>query len=217
MKLTILFLVICLPCTTKLHAQSINDSSVYYAGLSLLENSKTRDNFLEAANYFEQLDVKSKGQWLASYYAGLCYVRASYHVKEGNEKDGLMDKAQPLIDRALRLKPNEPEIYILQAFLFQSRLQVNPMMRGLSYSQKADASLKKAMAADPANPRTFTLLGYNLYYTPEMFGGGAKKALPLFIQAKTKYLAFKPELPFMPDWGEKENQEMIIACSKAIN
>jgi hypothetical protein len=196
------------------YAQKEADSAMYNAGIFLLNRAKTTENYLEAAFYFEQLATQYPKQWLVLYYAGLAYIQSSYKALVSKDKDKLIDKAQPVIDKAFSLKPNGSELHVLQAFLYQSRLQVNPEIRGLTYSQEADASLKKAVAADPSNPRAYMLMAYNVYYTPGMFGGGAKNALPMFLKAREKFLAFTPELPFMPDWGEPENQQMIVACKK---
>ncbi|HJZ41447.1 MAG TPA: hypothetical protein VJ203_13860 [Bacteroidales bacterium] len=199
---------------TGLSAQSGEDSTGYNPGIRMFEKAVSTDDYIQAALYFEQLAEQYPGHWLVMYYAGLCYIQASYKAQGDKLKDEIMDKVQPLIDKAFRLKPGEPEIHVLQAFLYQSRMQVNPEFRGMSYSQKADASLKKVAAADPNNPRAYSLMGYNIYYTPAIFGGGAKNALPLFLKAREKFLAFVPELPFMPVWGGRENQEMINACYK---
>lgn len=202
---------------TDLSAQSEEDSASYSPGIRLLENAVTLEDYMQAARYFEQLAAQYPGHWLAMYYAGLSYIQASYKAEGDKLKDGIMDKVQPLIDKAFQLKPGEPENHVLQAFLYQSRMQVNPEFRGMSYSQKADASLKKAAAADPGNPRAYSLMGYNLYYTPAVFGGGAKNALPLFLKAKEKFTAFVPDLPFSPVWGEAENLQMIKECNKSKN
>ena len=196
--------------------QELSDSSFYNPGIRLIRLAKTAEDYNAAASYFENLTVHKPGQWLALYYTALCYIQASYKVVSDNAKDELMDKAQPCIDHAFRLKPEEPELGVLQAFLYQSRIQINPEMRGMSYSMKADACLKKAAAAEDGNPRAWSLMGYNIYHTPAIFGGGAEKALPLFLKAKDKYQTFRPLLPFMPEWGEPENQQMIAECRKSL-
>jgi hypothetical protein len=111
----------------------------------------------------------------------LCYIRASDKEVDVTSKDKLLDKAQPLIDSAFTLSSDEPELNVLQAFLYQARIPVNPLIRGLSFSKKADVSLKKALAGDPDNPRAWSLIAFNIYYTPVPLGGGPQKALPLFI------------------------------------
>jgi hypothetical protein len=201
--------------TCRFFGQTAADSVLYNTGINLVNKAKTTDNYLEAAFYFEQVAAQYPKQWLAAYYAALAYIQASQKSLVSKDKDVLMDRAQPLIDKASALTTHEPELYVLQAFLYQSRLQVNPELRGMSYAPKADALLKKAMAADPAIPRAYFLLGCNVYYTPVFFKGGAKNALPLFLQAKEKYRAYVPALPFMPTWGERENQDMIKMCKQS--
>ncbi len=205
-------LLVCLVPDT--FPQAVADSTLYDAGITLLTRAKTSEHFLEAAFYFKQVADQLPGQWPAYYYAGLSYIRASQHALDSKSKDDLIDKAQPMIDKALAIKPGESELHALQAFLYQARLQVNPEVRGLVYSQKADASLKKAVTANPSNPRAYMLMGYNTYYTPVLFGGGAKKALPLFLKAREKFTAFQPELSYLPSWGATENLQMIRECNQ---
>lgn len=197
------------------HAQSPGDSSVYNHGIRMLNNAKTLEDYFMCARYFEQQDTQCTGQWLTAYYTGLSYIHAGYQARETATKDSIIDKAQQWIDKAFKIKPGEPEIHVLQAFLYQARLQVNPQLRGMTLSQKANASLKKAVAADPGNPRAYMLMGYNAYYTPVAFGGGAKKALPLFRMAKDKYLTFQTILPYYPSWGKSETLQMIRVCDQA--
>ncbi len=162
-----------------IHSQQLADSAVYNSGIIMIRNAKTANDFKQAAAYFEDLSAHNPSHWLSLYYAALCYIQASHKVEEDKERDGMLDKAQPLIDKAGKKNPKEPEIFVLQAFLYQSRIQVNPQLRGMTYSSKAEASLKKATEADDKNPRAWSLLGYNLFYTPALFGGGPEKALPL--------------------------------------
>lgn len=196
-------------------SQAVADSTLYDAGLALLNRAQTTNNYLEAAYYFEQMTDQLPDQWPAYYYAGLAFLRASQKALDSKYKDELIDKAQLAIDKAFAIRSGESELHALQAFLYQARLQVNPEVRAMNYSQKADASLKKAITANPSNPRAFMLMAYNTYFTPAVFGGGPKKALPLFVKAREKYNVFKPELPYLPSWGAAENQQMIRECSQA--
>jgi tetratricopeptide (TPR) repeat protein len=199
-----------------IHSQQPADSSVYNSGIIMIRNARTANDFKQAAAYFEDVSERNPSQWLSLYYAALCYIQASHRLQEDKERDGVLDKAQPLIDRAGKQNPKEPEIMILQAFLYQSRIQVNPKLRGMSYSSKAETTLKKAVAADDKNPRAWSLLGYNLYFTPALFGGGPEKALPLFEKARDKFRTFRPVLPFYPHWGEPENLHMIAECKSSV-
>lgn len=214
-KLLILFLLLN-GWLNSVQSQQLSDSVVYNNGIRMIRNAKTAKDFKVSAGYFENLSAQNPGHWLSLYYAALSYIHASHKVEENKERDGMLDKAQPLIDKAAKMEPGESEIMVLQAFLYQSRIQINPQLRGMSYSSKAESSLKKATGANDRNPRAWSLLGYNLYYTPSLFGGGAEKALPLFLKARDKYQEFKPLMPFFPDWGESENQQMINECRKSV-
>jgi tetratricopeptide (TPR) repeat protein len=199
-----------------IHSQQLADSALYNPGISMIRNSRTATDFKQAAAYFEDLSENNPSHWLSLYYAALCYIQASHKLQEDKERDAMLDKAQPLLDKAGKKKSKEPEILVLQAFLYQSRIQVNPQLRGMSYSSKAESSLKKATEADDSNPRAWSLLGYNLYYTPALFGGGPEKALPYFEKARDKFINFKPLMPFYPTWGKSENQQMIADCRNAV-
>ena len=201
----------------RLSAQGIGDTTFYNPGIKMIGQARNASDYLMAAGYFEELNGRMADQWLINYYTALCYIQASYRVEDDKSKDALIDKAQLFIDKGFKLKPDETELLVLQAFLYQSRIQVNPEMRGLTYSRKAEASLKQAAAADDGNPRAWSLMGYNIYHTPVVFGGGASKALPLFLKARERFQSFRPALPFMPVWGEPENQDMIADCKKSLN
>jgi hypothetical protein len=214
MRKFVLLTFICSIFYLNLHSQISEDSIFYNPGIQLLEKAKTTENYLEAAFYFDQVARQFPEHWLALYYTAYSYIQAGRVALVSTYKDELIDKAQPMIDQALSLKPGESELYALQALSYQIRLQVNPETRAFTYSQKADASLKKSVEENSDNPRAYFLLGNNLFYTPALIGGGPKNALPLFLKAKEKFNTFIPDLPFLPHWGRQENQHMIAECSK---
>ena len=215
MKKLFILVLIGLCSFVDLFSQSVAASGMYNKGIILLNKAKTTENFLEAAFYFENLAKEFPHQWLVQYYAGLSYILAGQDALDSKYSDDLLNKAQPLIDIAFSLKPGEPELHILQAFHYQARLQVDPQARAINLAQKADASLKKAIEADSANPRAYFLMANNVYYTPVMFKGGPKNALPVFLKAREKFITYQAEFSFLPKWGEKENEEMIKICNKS--
>lgn len=212
-----LILMACILFTGSVFAQTQSDSAAYMKGVVILNKAKTSVEFLKVANYFDTLTKDLPGQWLAPYYSGLAYVLAGQTTGNKKQIDQFLDVAQKRVDMSLKLKPDEPEIGVLQAFVYQVRLMVDPQNRALSFSKKAETSLKKALASDPENPRAYFLMGNNIYYTPPVFKGGPKNALPLFIKAREKFQSFASELPFMPAWGKQQNEEMIKTCKEAKN
>jgi hypothetical protein len=214
---TCLLIMISLFTGSKIYAQSDADSVMYNNGLALLNKANTTENFLESAFYFEKLAKEFPSQWLVHYYAGLSYILAAQKGLDSKYRDDLLNKAQVLVDKSFSYKPAEAEIHVLQAFLYQVRLQIEPQGRAISFAQKAEASIKKALEADSANPRAYFLQANNVYYTPPVFKGGPKNALPVFLKAKQQFETYSKDLSFLPAWGEQQNDEMIRLCKTAKN
>jgi hypothetical protein len=93
---------------------------------------------------------------------------------------------------------------VLQAYIYQARLGVSPMLRSMKYSKMVTEALAQAKKINPANPRIYLVQANNVYYTPAMFGGGAEVAKPLFQEAQTRFTAFKPASALAPNWGERQ-------------
>jgi hypothetical protein len=196
-------------------AQTLLDSAVYNKGLHMIESSKTYQDFEKAGNYFDVLTHAKKDEWLAPLYSALSFILASFREPDSKLKEALCDKAQVYIDTSGMRHPDISELASMQAFLYQARIDVSPMERGLEYSLKADSEIKKAEAANPGDPRAYFLYAMNVYYTPKIFGGGPEKALPLFENAAEKFNEFVPKMSFMPHWGKQQNLDMIAKCRKA--
>ncbi len=212
-----LLLLSCILFTGSVFAQTETDSAAYMKGVAILNKAKTSSEFLNAANYFDTLSKDLPQQWLAPYYSGLAYVLSGQATPNKKQTDQFLDVAQKKVDLSSKLKPDEPEIDVLQAFLYQVRLMVDPQNRAISFSKKAETSLKKALASDPENPRAYFLMGNNIYYTPPLFKGGPKNALPVFLKARGKFQGYQLKMSFMPGWGKQQNEEMIKICKEAKN
>ncbi len=197
-----------------LGAQTLQDSAVYNKGLRMIESSKTYQDFEMAGNYFDKLTNSKRDEWLAPLYSALSFILASFREPDTKVKETLCNKAQIYIDTSAMRHPDMSELASMQAFLYQARIDVSPMERGLEYSLKADAEIKKAEEVNPGDPRAYFLYGMNIYYTPKIFGGGPEKALPLFEQAAVKFNDFVPKMAFMPHWGKQQNLDMIAKCRK---
>lgn len=213
MKKYIFFLVLALLSATA-GAQTLHDSVAFDKGLTLIATSQSVQDYINAGQYFDKLTKTLQQDWLAPLYAALSCVLAAQHETDGKNIDALCDEAQVYLDTATTRNADVSEVAAVQAFLYQARINVAPAERGLIYAEKADAEIKKAEAANPNDPRPYFLYAMNVYYTPKIFGGGPSKALPLFEQAAVKFDAFLPSMPFMPHWGEQQNDEMIAKCKQ---
>jgi len=167
------------------------------------------------ANKFERIANVEKDKWLPNYYASFTYVLMSYREEDNKIKDQYLDKAEELLEAAIALNEKESEIYALKGMLEQARIQVDPMTRGMIYSQKADKSLQKAEKLNADNPRIYYIKAMGVLYTPAMFGGGMDKACPIFKTAYEKFEKFSPSNEIAPKWGKEINNENYEKCKKA--
>ena len=170
-----------------------------------LFQAKTIPEYVEVANQFERISQIEKAEWLPLYYASFSYIMISFHETDNVKKDQYLDQAQKYLDQAMAIEPNESELYMLQGFLYPSRINIDPMARGMLYMGKINESLDKALALNPDNPRVYYLRATMTYHMPEAYGGGAVKALPLFQTAAEKFQIFKPKTELSPNWGKEMN------------
>ena len=178
------------------------------------KKDSTLEQYQATANSFERISNIDKSKWLPSYYAAHVYIIMSFVEKDSDMKDKYLDKAQTFIDNCQKIVKNESEVYVLQGFLYQARISVSPMLRGMKYSAKASEALNRAIKINADNPRAYYLLGQNLLHTPSMFGGGVELACPYLTKAKAKYAIFKPKSDISPNWGEKATIKLLAYCNK---
>ncbi|MBA9079281.1 hypothetical protein [Rufibacter quisquiliarum] len=180
--------------------------------LAKMEASKNAEEMQNSANQLTRIANAEPKEWLPNYYAAYAHINLTFLLKDEDQRDQTLDKAQVFLDRALKLQPKESELYVLQGYLHQARLVISPMMRGMKYSGLATTALEKATQLNPNNPRAYFLLGQNAFNTPKMFGGGAEAAKPILAKAKEKYAAYKPASSLLPNWGESRALALLAKC-----
>ncbi len=181
-----------------------------------LNQSTTIEQYQSVANTFERISTVEKDQWQPMYYAAYSYVVMSYNITDGNKRDQILDQAQIWIDKAFTIAPNESELFVLQAFLYPSRIIVNPIERGMKFMDLAHKSLAKAKEINEDNPRAYYLEAVMIQNSPEAMGGGAQKALPIYQVAIEKYQQFVPNSIIDPNWGEEAAKQAYAAINNKV-
>jgi len=181
-----------------------------------LFQAKTIPEYVEVANQFERISNIEKGEWLPLYYASFAYIMISFQETENAKKDQYLDQAQKYLDQAMAIDPTESELYMLQGFLYPSRINIDPMTRGMTLMAVMNISLDKALELNPDNPRVYYLRATMTFHTPEAYGGGAAKALPLFQAADEKFRIFKPKTAISPDWGKEMNDSELKSVQELV-
>lgn len=182
------------------------------SALAQMKAANTPEEVQAVANQFSRIAEAEPKQWLPAYYAAYANVSLSFMLQEQPQRDALLDKAQTYVDRALKLQPQESELYVLQGYLHQGRLVVDPMARGMKYSALANAALEHAKELNPENPRVYFLQGQSAFNMPKMFGGGPDVAKPILTVAQEKYATYKPTSPLLPNWGEGATLALLAKC-----
>lgn len=174
---------------------------------TITELNSTGDpaKLLEIASKFERAAAAAPTDWMPPYYQAYSRLMACFTSKEeGDVKDKYLDQAETALAQARKLGGDESELLALQGYIYQGRLMLDPMNRAQVYAGRAMEAASKAKALNPANPRAYLVLGNNLYFMPEMYGGGKAAAKPLFEESKARFAAFKPANALAPNWGERQ-------------
>jgi hypothetical protein len=204
MKTNLIILAISL-FTISVSGQEDSYTSAMKSTLLQMDQALGAEQYLDCANRFERIASAEKSKWMPYYYASHCLAIMSFEESNGEQKDKILDRAQELLDRSMELnteKSVKSELQVLQAFIYPSRIMVDPMGRGGIYFEKMFTSLETSKALNPDNPRPYFLEGTYKLNIPEAMGGGTEKAQPILEEALVLYEAFSKPDPLWPAWGE---------------
>ena len=169
---------------------------------------------MAASSKLELLANMESENYAVNYYAAYTKAMISYMEKDKDRKDMFLDVADSFLEKVKQLQPKNEETFILGALLANARLVVDGGSRWKQQGDIFNANIDAAIAINPANPRIYHLKGVATYFTPKMFGGGAKNALVYLDKAKTLFVNQVNGNITIPYWGEKRNLYFISECTK---
>ena len=169
---------------------------------------------MAASSKLELLANMETENYAVNYYAAYAKAMISYMEKDKDRKDMFLDMADSFLEKVKQLQPKNEETFILGALLANARLVVDGGSRWKQQGDIFNANIDAAIAINPANPRIYHLKGVATYFTPKMFGGGAKNALVYLDKAKTLFVNQVNGNITVPYWGEKRNLYFISECTK---
>lgn len=182
------------------------------AGLDSMKNIKTLEDFTTCSNHFERVAMVETNEWLPLYYSAYCKVILAFKKQDVAEKQKLLNSAEAQINAALKVAPEEAELYTLQGMLYQAIITIDPMANGQIYSQKATGAFDQAIRLDKENPRPYYLKAVSIMYTPEEYGGGMSVACPLFSEANDYFSKYQSRGEIYPDWGKEDCARYGTEC-----
>ncbi len=189
-----------------------NSQTAYEKGMSkafeLWENQKND----EAANLFERIGKAEKENWLPYYYAAQIHIFTSFNIKDAEEIESRLTKAQNYLNEAKTFSKDNAEILILEAMLNTAYVVYDPANYGMTHSPKVEELYQKAKILEPENPRA-------ILYHAEWQMGAAKfwgkdpKAFCPEIEKAILYFEKEPsKVPFYPDWGKNQIARIQKSC-----
>ena len=190
----------------------IRGIATFQAGLH-----RWNDDTLAAAQMtFESAREQGAPGPIPGYWLGATLFFRTSHAMFGptgerneDRAAGLRARALKALHRCLERKGWNGECYAMIGTLYGQQIQRNPL-RAFALGPRIQRMRDRALAIDSLNPRVWYLLGVNYYYAPEIFGGGAERALPRFLRADSLF-AVEPEPgnALAPRWGEATNASFV--------
>lgn len=211
MKKLVLFLLLSFPILA-FQAQTLEEKLT--ALFLEFDTTQVFSAKMAASSKLELLANMESENYAVNYYAAYAKAMISYMEKDKDRKDMFLDVADSFLEKVKQLQPKNEETFILGALLANARLVVDGGSRWKQQGDIFNANIDAAIAINPANPRIYHLKGVATYFTPKMFGGGAKNTLVYLDKAKTLFVNQVNGNITIPYWGEKRNLYFISECTK---
>lgn len=183
------------------------------AAISDMDKAMSTQALRDAAGRFDIIARQAPSEWLPPYYASYCFTVMAFMTKRDLAlKDTYLISAQYHLDQTAKIDSNNVEVAVLQAYIYQMKVDVNPANRLEQYGTLAALSLEEAISIDPENPRIYYLKAQNFFFAPEYAGGGLGKACPIAQVAASKYTKHNTPSPLHPKWGAAMTNYMQQVC-----
>lgn len=176
---------------------------------AIMDTAKTIPSLMTASAKFDLIATKYQDQWVAQYYSAYTKAIISYFEPDVVKKDLFVDEADTYLNKIEEIGTNNDHVFVLKALLANARMAVDGEHRWQEYGPIFEENLKKAKEVNENNPQIYYLKAVSVFYTPKMFGGGAKKAKPYFEKAKEKYALMTERSVMVPYWGEPQNEDYL--------
>lgn len=159
-----------------------------------------------ARDLFLRLFMDNPDNAYLSYYIALCdYRLATYYFATFDQKEIERYTTEGLqyLETAMEADPAFAEPHALYATFLGYKIALD-YNQAMTLSQDSYAHFEQALKKDPDNPRVNLLKGISILYTPEMYGGGADKAMEFLQKALELIQKEKVTDPVKPSWGKEE-------------
>jgi len=220
-KTFLLLLVFCLFSSNILSAQNKKiqnpTSSDMEKAIEIMNTAKNATQLEQAVRFFEVMAEDEGVDWLPAYYAAYSNTLISSMISKPAIRDAHLNKAQTHIEEADLLSPDNVEVAVVQAYIYQTRIDVNPNVRTREYAPMVQVAFNKATKLDSENPRLYYLQAQALLFSSNPNNNGVEKACPMIDKANELFADFEAESKVHPQWGKEMSEYMSIICSRMNN
>lgn len=181
------------------------------------DSTYTLEGWKAKSEQLALVKAKYPENWMPAYYFAYTCIQMSYFETALPLKDVLVDNAEEQLGK-IENCPLKDEINIMKAMIANARIGADPENRWKKYGPIFDENLKAAKVINENNPHIYLLKGISTFYTPKMFGGGAKNAQTYFDKAKAKYdLITSTDVDKPYWWGRSTNNYFFGEIAKELN
>ncbi|RYD56818.1 MAG: hypothetical protein EOP56_10525 [Sphingobacteriales bacterium] len=173
------------------------------------DTTQNMETKVAQSNKLGMIAKKWNNEWTAHYYNAYAKAQLSYMEKDEAKRDAYVDEAEKELDETIGLVKENDETHVLGAMIANARMAVKPQARWQKYGKVFSDNLEKAKEINPKNPRIYYLQGTSKFFTPKMFGGGKKAALPYFEKAAEYYAQESDADMAKPFWGKIPTQYFL--------
>lgn len=166
----------------------------------------------EASSLFERIASAEQDNWLPNYYVALVNTTSAFQVKDPEQMEGLLQRAQTALDAVLLKQPENPELLVLQALIHTARIAADPMTNGQKLSGAVIQLYSKAEAIDPKNPRVVFEKAQFQMGTAKFFRSDTAPICAEIQKSIKLFDNFKPESKYSPNWGKEQAIETYKTC-----
>ncbi|MNU64350.1 hypothetical protein D3C71_536270 [compost metagenome] len=152
-----------------------------------LDSLHTIEAWKAKSDELSALKEKYPENWMTIYYYAYASIQISYFETSLGLKDAFVNNAEDQLVKLEEKCPLKDEVFIMKAMVANARIGADPENRWQKYGKIFEDNLKAAKAVNENNPHIYLLKGIATFYTPKMFGGGAKNAKTYFEKAQSKY------------------------------
>lgn len=169
---------------------------------------------IEASQLFERIAKAEPDNWLPNYYASQVLILNAFSIKDKEQLEAQLNKAQDLLNQATAISKDNPEILINQALLHTVWIAFDGATYGMTLSGKVMSLYNEAEKLDPNNPRVVLNKAEWQMGSARYFGQHTKPFCKDVERALELFANFKPETPFHPQWGKERAEEILENCTK---